>query len=390
MKHVQLDLLTDDSINVPEPNLIEATEQDSLGSARENSAGGVVKYKEYSGAIHIHTTYSDGDGSFDDVVDIASGCGLDFIMISDHDTIQSRIDLKEGWRDGVLVLAEQEVSPREGHCLVIGADELIDVGRNERLDAVFEQIKQKGGYGFAAHPYSDNSGFSSVKYITWDSIDDNRLTGMELWSFMIDWTHGLNRFHLKELKYRIDNPREVIKGPPEQLIAQWDRIARKRRLPVIGSLDAHGRKYFFGAITIFPYELLFNTIRTHVLTEPFENDFAADRQKLYDAIIEGRCFIAYDYLQSAQEFSFRCFLNHKTWVMGQELEYKPGLLLEVSAPHTAELYLFKDGAVIAKNSGVRLETPADGPGVYRVEAKLEGRPWVYTNPIYIRDSAGNK
>jgi hypothetical protein len=390
LKHVQLNFLNDDGINESGPDLIEATEQDSLDSPREKRPKGPVKYKEYSGAVHIHTTYSDGDGTFDDVVDTASRCGLDFILMSDHDTIQSRMDGKEGWRNGMLVLAEQEVSPREGHCLVIGADELIEVDRKEKLDVVFEQIKQKGGHGFAAHPYSDDTGLGSVKYITWDSIDDNRLTGIELWSFMIDWTHGLNRFHLKEMKHRIDNPQEVIKGPPEELIAQWDRITQKRRMPVIGSLDAHGRKYFFGAVTIFPYELLFNTIRTHILAEPFENDLATDRQKLYDAIIEGRCFIAYDYLQSAEDFSFRCFQNHKIWVMGQELEYKPGLLLEVSSPHAAELYMFKDGVVIDKNSGVRLETPADGPGVYRVEAKLEGRPWVYTNPIYIRDTAGNK
>jgi hypothetical protein len=27
---------------------------------------------------------------------------------------------------------------------------------------------------------------------------------------------------------------------------------------------------------------------------------------------------------------------------------------------------------------------AEVPGVYRVEAAYEGKPWVYTNPIYLR------
>ena len=118
MKHVQLDLLSIESIKDSRPDLIEATEQHSLDTSNENKPKGPVKYKEYSGAIHVHTTYSDGDGTFDDVADTAARCGLDFIMMSDHDTIQSRTDGKEGWRDGTLVLVEQEVSPREGHCLV--------------------------------------------------------------------------------------------------------------------------------------------------------------------------------------------------------------------------------------------------------------------------------
>ena len=56
MKHFQLDLLSDDNINDSEPNLIESTEHDSLESAGENGPKGPVKYKEYCGAIHIHTT----------------------------------------------------------------------------------------------------------------------------------------------------------------------------------------------------------------------------------------------------------------------------------------------------------------------------------------------
>ena len=29
------------------------------------------------------------------------------------------------------------------------------------------------------------------------------------------------------------------------------------------------------------------------------------------------------------------------------------------------------------------EVQVDGPGVWRVEARLDGRLWIYTNPFYI-------
>jgi len=383
LKHIQLDLI---AAGIPAAKQSAAKPEKQPKPAPPPGPQEPVRFKEYTGAIHIHTTYSDGDGSFNEVVEAATGCGLDYVILSDHDTLECRRDGREGRHDGVLFLAEQEVSPRDGHCLVIGSDLLIEVKRSDKVDRIFEQLQEKGGSGFAAHPFCDRHGFGHIKYITWDSVDDARLTGIELWSYMIDWTRDLNKFNLKELKRRINNPERFIRGPHQKLVKQWDEITRKRRMAAIGSLDAHARRYFFGKVTVFPYRFLFKTIRTHILAEPFENDLAADRRRIYEALIEGRCFIAYDYLAPAKGFSFRCFFNDNVWEMGQELQYKPGMLLKASSPHAAELYLIRDGTVIGKQSGEQIETRLKSPGVYRVEAKIEGQPWVYTNPIYIREN----
>jgi hypothetical protein len=46
------------------------------------------------------------------------------------------------------------------------------------------------------------------------------------------------------------------------------------------------------------------------------------------------------------------------------------------------------GRAIAERRGDRLEHDVAMPGVYRVEAWLEvggeERPWIFTNPIYVR------
>ena len=53
----------------------------------------------------------------------------------------------------------------------------------------------------------------------------------------------------------------------------------------------------------------------------------------------------------------------------------------------AHLVLRCDGRPVAEVQGTDLEYRADRPGVYRVEALHNRRPWVYTNPIYLRSGA---
>jgi hypothetical protein len=53
-------------------------------------------------------------------------------------------------------------------------------------------------------------------------------------------------------------------------------------------------------------------------------------------------------------------------------------------PRPAELLLVKDGVRIASELGSRLDFDARASGVYRVEARLRGKTWILSNPIYLR------
>ena len=44
-------------------------------------------YYDYAGAIHIHTVYSDGTGTFDDIAAAGTTAGMDFLITSDHNTL---------------------------------------------------------------------------------------------------------------------------------------------------------------------------------------------------------------------------------------------------------------------------------------------------------------
>lgn len=390
MEHTQLDLI----FNRPEKSEPEQSPRKPVASqprsARQDNQKNKTDLKEYRGAIHIHSRHSDGSGEIEKIAAEAGKSKLDFIIISDHilynDSSAFLLKKQEGWYDDLLVLIEQEISPRRNHYLVLGLNEAIVPGKNDYWKHI-DEVHKKGGLGFAAHPFRDGVSTGHIRYRTWINLDDRRIDGFELWSYMIDWASQLNRFHFREILRCIKNPAAVIKGPSFKALSTWDWLTRTRRMPAIGSIDAHAKKYFFGLINIFPYRFLFNTIRTYIQAAPFEGKFENDKLSIYEALKEGRCFISYDYLQPASGFDFKCVLAESTWCMGEEFSFRPGMRLEITLPGKAGLRLIKDGSVAHASSSDKLTYPLENPGVYRVEVFLGEKPWIYSNPIYIRKNA---
>jgi hypothetical protein len=148
----------------------------------------------------------------------------------------------------------------------------------------------------------------------------------------------------------------------------------------IGGLDAHQ----FGIriagrvpIRLMGYARTFRQLHTHALVdEPLARELEADRARVYGALRAGRCYIANDQVADARGFAFSR--------MGEELAFEPGLVLHVRTPQAADIRLLRDGAVAAQASASELEHAVEQPGVYRVEAELRGRPWIYSNPVYVR------
>jgi hypothetical protein len=64
------------------------------------------------------------------------------------------------------------------------------------------------------------------------------------------------------------------------------------------------------------------------------------------------------------------------------------MTLEAEAPLGACFKLVRDGSVIEDEAGHEMTHQVQTPGVYRAEVWLnvagEDRPWILSNPIYIR------
>jgi hypothetical protein len=75
-------------------------------------------------------------------------------------------------------------------------------------------------------------------------------------------------------------------------------------------------------------------------------------------------------------------------IMGDQAFFSPGQMIEVRFPIECHARLLNWGKVTGEKNGRNVSWTIDSPGVYRVEGWLEiggeARPWVYSNPIYVR------
>ena len=76
---------------------------------------------ELTGIIHCHSTYSDGTGTVPEIAAAARANDLDYLLLTDHDTLAAAQNGEEGWHGSVLLLVGAEVSPyRRNHYLAFG------------------------------------------------------------------------------------------------------------------------------------------------------------------------------------------------------------------------------------------------------------------------------
>src|SRR5262245_16433013 len=68
----------------------------------------------YRGDLHSHTVHSDGLFTVDERLRRAAGRGLDFIAITDHNTVSHHPEL-DPWRDRIVPIRGSEVTTFHGH-----------------------------------------------------------------------------------------------------------------------------------------------------------------------------------------------------------------------------------------------------------------------------------
>jgi hypothetical protein len=350
---------------------------------------------EYVGNLHVHTPFSDGWGTHEQVAQAALRAGLDFIVVTDHNVW---VDGLEGYRyDGekrVLVLVGEEIhdqarDPQKNHLLVYGANqELAPLApRPQRL---LDGVAKAGGLSFMAHPDDPAAPLFGQTDLSWVDWDLDNFTGIELWNFMTEFKSRLkSRAAAIHFAYR---PHQIASGPDPRTLQRWDQLlAAGRKVVAIGGADAHAFVIRAGPLRreIFPYEFLFRAVNTHVLTnEALTGNLENDRSRLYHGLRHGRCFVGYDLPGSTRGFRFTAQGKDEQVIMGESISARPGVTLQVWLPQRADIHILRDGQVVRSLLGQQTAVEiVSQPGAYRVEAFLgyrgKSRGWIFSNPIYV-------
>ena len=341
----------------------------------------------------MHSVFSDGSGEVEDIARYAGEAGLDYILLTDHNTLRALKEGYEGWYDKTLLLVGCEINDKlnENHYLAFGIKEAFST----RLPAkeYVKRVKEEGGIGFLAHPHEKRKHMVEHPPYPWTDWDISDFTGIEIWNHMSEWMENLT----EQNKYQsFIHPLKSIIAPPKETLLIWDKLNLTRKVVGIGGVDAHAHKYNvlgFVEVEVFPYKVLFKSIRTHLLIDedlPRKNDersLNSIKRIIYDSLASGNSFFANDYLADSKGFRFYAEAGKKKYQMGETINYTGKIKLSVFVPSpNSEIRLIHNGVLIETEEGGGAKFEIIDPGVYRVEVLHNKKAWIFSNHIRINIS----
>lgn len=144
----------------------------------------------YRGDFHVHDAHSDGSCEtrahttrapcpLFRTIEAAAKSGLDFIAVTDHNTVSHLAGLRElqPWFDRTLLIPGIEVTTFRGHANAIGATRFIDFRRGIR--ALQDDITATGAILSINHPALPTGELCMGCGWTWPDTDWSRVTAIE-------------------------------------------------------------------------------------------------------------------------------------------------------------------------------------------------------------------
>ncbi|HEX2463029.1 MAG TPA: histidinol phosphatase [Thermoanaerobaculia bacterium] len=400
---------------------------------------------DYRAIFHAHASDSDHTGgTLDEILDDAHRARVEIVFLSDHPS--SARDFVNGWRgvrEGVLFIPGAET--KNGYLLqpTHSVRSLLDGPVPEMLAATMAD----GGLAFLSHledhdPVSFDGVTGTEIYNRHADAKDDAASMAELAQWMTD-PAGVVRLRNAISRHPVEVYAAQQDYPAEYLTA-WDRAtAAGQRLVGVAANDCHHNQVFvvkkideasvrLGTVvdaddemTVFttatrprlpemvanrdagevvarfdfdPYWVSMRFVSTHILAR------ALDEASVREAVRAGHVYVSHDWI--ADPTGFRFYLagdgGEPAQLMGDQVPWRQGarIVTELSLP--AQVRLLRDGVEVATAPPTptedgpaprtnRFEHVADAPGVYRIEAWVEIggelRPWIYSNPIYLRGEA---
>ena len=139
-----------------------------------------------AGDLHAHTVHSDGVMSVAELASLAVECGLDFVAVTDHNTVSHHASLPgTSARYGVTLLPGQEVTTARGHAGVLGDTGWIDF--REPADSWLSAAERGGGLMSINHPFAGD--------VSWLHAMARRPPLLEVWHWSwldLSWTTPLS------------------------------------------------------------------------------------------------------------------------------------------------------------------------------------------------------
>jgi hypothetical protein len=125
-----------------------------------------------AGDLHMHTVHSDGVMTVPELARFAAGRGMDFVAITDHNTVSHHAELPAAAAaHGIVLVPGQEVTAETGHAGALGDIGWIDF--REPADDWLDACERAGGLLSINHPYGGQ--------LAWTAPMKRRPPLLEVW-----------------------------------------------------------------------------------------------------------------------------------------------------------------------------------------------------------------
>jgi hypothetical protein len=350
------------------------------------------------GAVHVHTTRSDGSGTVDEVAAAAARAGLRFVVVTDHGD-GTGPPLAPAYRSGVLVIDGVEISTTHGHYLAFGLGQAPYRLAGDAADVV-EDVRRLGGFGVVAHPDSPKPALS---WRDWEAPVD----GLEWFNLDSAWRDDSSLRLARALVYYPIRPvpsMALLADDGGSMLPRWAAIAARRRVIGVAGVDAHARLGSEGrfdrawvSLRVPGYETLFATAQVGVeLDAALSGDAVPDAAAVLGALRGGRTFSTIAARAAAGRVAI---VAERGGVRARMGEFLPGtgpvvVTVEADAPRDAVIRIVCDGRTItqtlASPTFSRALDPDDAGHACQAVVGWPGPSadrfvtWAVTNPIYLR------
>jgi hypothetical protein len=182
----------------------------------------------YRGDLHAHTIHSDGSWDIPEFTAYMRGRGLDFVTLSDHNTVTGLAQHRSQTEPGFLAMGGMELSTFNGHMLALGDSHLYEwrLGIRPGVDIhhIMGGVIDRGALLIIAHPMSPDEPFCSGCHWTFAEARPGVALGVEVWN---GYWHVFNEEALQQyyvwlnLGHRlVATSGSDIHGPPREVGAR--------------------------------------------------------------------------------------------------------------------------------------------------------------------------
>jgi len=342
------------------------------------------------GVFHVHSLYSDGSGSAEEICREARAVGLDFVILCDHGRPNRAATAATAWIDDTLLIGASEFSLDAGHMAAAGY-KLPGYEFPPEAQEAIDEVDRDGGVTFLSHPFD--------RKIPWTDWQARGYSGIEVLSlYQLARKNILYGLILFPLQYLLspDFALTALITYPTREIALWDRMNRLGKYRGIYALDAHAKiKTGKRSFLRFPsYSALFKILNVYVKVDrDLDDDPQAAAATIIAALRRGNFFSAVESLAAANGFEmYYLEADGRRVEMGADARSLGGsLVLKLPFQFGTDIVIKRDGEAfreIRDNGRQEVLIPIGGPGAYRCEVflhsgRLRRLPWILANPIYV-------